>query len=30
MAARVSAVREVLGVPIEDSLVLAQHDQEFF
>ena len=30
MAARVSAVREVLGLPTEDSLLLAQHDQEFF
>ena len=30
MAARISAVREVLGLPTEDSLLLAQHDQEFF
>ena len=30
MATRVSAVREVLGLPAEDSLLLAQHDQEFF
>ena len=30
MASRVSAVREVLGLPAEDSLLLAQHDEEFF
>ena len=30
MAARVSAVREVLWLPTEDSLLLTQHDQEFF
>ena len=30
MASRVSAVREVLGLPVEDSLLLAQHDEEFF
>ena len=30
MATRVSAVREVLGLPAEDSLLLAQHDEGFF
>ena len=30
MASRVSAVREVLGLPAEDSLLLAQYDEEFF
>ena len=30
MASRVSAVRDVLGLPAEDSLLLAKHDEEFF
>ena len=30
MAARVSAVREILGLTTADSLLIAQHDQEFF